>query len=136
MPVRLTAADERHIVRIARREPKLTYRALQEAAGVNVHNRTIGRHLAEYGIKNWRAKKRPKLLEVHAQLRLEFARRHQNWTVAQWRNVIFLDECSLERGSGKETTWVFRTPTQKWDHEMIEEVYKGKDIVQMFWAGF
>ena len=44
---------------------------------------------------------------------------------------MWSDECSVERGTGKNREWVFRTPVQKWDREMIETYKKGKDISVM-----
>ena len=67
--------------------------------------------------------------------RLQWAKIHMNWTLDQWCTVIFSDECSLERGSGGQRIWVFRTPSQKWDKEMIEPYKKGKDIRIMIWGG-
>jgi hypothetical protein len=37
----------------------------------------------------------------------------------------------VERGKGKKQEWVFRTPQQKWDKEMIQPVKKGKDVSVM-----
>jgi transposase len=53
-----------------------------------------------------------------------------------WQNVIFSDECSYERGSGKNATWVFRTAKQKWDKEMIEPKKKKGGVAIMVWGGF
>jgi hypothetical protein len=44
---------------------------------------------------------------------------------------MWSDECSVERGKGKAVTWVFRTPTQKYDKEMIDPYKKGKDVSVM-----
>ena len=63
-----------------------------------------------------------------AALRLAWAKEHLEWTQEQWDKVIFLDECSVERGTGGRRVWVWRTPSQKWDKEMIELYKKGKDI--------
>jgi len=38
--------------------------------------------------------------------------------------------------SDKKQQWVFRTPGEKWDKEMIQHVKKGKDISVMVWAAF
>jgi hypothetical protein len=38
------------------------------------------------------------------------------------------------RGSGKDRQWVFRTPCQNWDKEMIEQTPKGKGVSVMVWA--
>lgn len=42
----------------------------------------------------------------------------------------------MERGKGEKRVWVFRTPGEKWNKDMILGKNKGKDICQMFWAGF
>jgi hypothetical protein len=41
-------------------------------------------------------------------------------TAEEWGLYMWSDECSVERGRGKATEWVFRTPTQKWHREMIQ----------------
>jgi len=135
-PAKLDDRDERTILRLARTLPAINYKKLQERAGTNVHKRTVYRLLKEHGITNWIAKKRPLLTPVNAQKRLAFALAHQHWGYTEWSKVIWSDECSFERGSGKDRKWVFRTPQQKWDHNMIQEVPKGKDLCQMVWGAF
>jgi hypothetical protein len=49
---------------------------------------------------------------------------------------MWSDECSVERGSGAAPQWVFRTPPQKWDKEMVQTYKKGKDISVMVWGCF
>lgn len=46
----------------------------------------------------------------------------------------FSDECSIARGSGHNTTWVWRLPSQKWSHKMIEAVPTGRQPACMVWA--
>jgi len=48
--------------------------------------------------------------------------------------VKFSDECSVQRGSGRETEWVFRFPHEKYRPDMITEKEKGKKISQMVWG--
>jgi transposase len=47
---------------------------------------------------------------------------------------MWSDECSAEWGKGKSGEWVFCTPTQKWQKEMVTTYKKGKDISVMVWA--
>jgi hypothetical protein len=49
---------------------------------------------------------------------------------------MWSDKCSVERGRGKAITWVFRTPLQKYDKEMVDSYKKGKDISVMVWGCF
>lgn len=53
-----------------------------------------------------------------------------------WKKYMWSDECSIERGRGKQNEWVFRTPLQKWDTEMIQTYGTGKDIKTMVWGCF
>jgi hypothetical protein len=84
------------------------------------------------GITNWIAKKRPMLSIADAQNRLKFAREMKDF--GDWRRTYFSDECSFERGSGKDREWAFRLPNEQWNHNMIQETRKGHDISQMFFA--
>lgn len=65
-----------------------------------------------------------------------WARRHRNWSWDRWLRVIWSDECSVERGSGRERRWAYRQPHQKWSKEMVNPYQKGKDISIMVWGGF
>ena len=56
-PKKLSTRDERHILRIVRRDPKITYKELIRRSGVAVSDDTIYRLLKEEGIINWIAKK-------------------------------------------------------------------------------
>jgi hypothetical protein len=49
-----------------------------------------------------------------------------------WKN-LWSDECSAERGKGKMGKWVFCTPAQKWDPEMVQTYKKSKDLSVMVW---
>ena len=71
-----------------------------------------------------------------ALLRLKWARDHEHWGYRQWLRIIWSDECSVELGKGKKRVWVFRTPKQKWDKEMIEPYHKRKLGSVMIWGAF
>jgi hypothetical protein len=136
-PRLLTSRDERSILRYARSAPKISYRQIKKAVGIQCCNKTLQRLLARHNIVNWRAKKRPLLTEEHAQKRLQWANKYKDWTREDWAKVVWSDECSVERGSGERgTEWCFRTPQQKWNKEMIQTRKKGKDHCYMIWAAF
>ena len=79
-PPALSRVDRRNILRIVRRNPKITYAILKLEAGVTVHRNTIYRLLKEEGITNWLAKKRPLLTPEVVVKRLQWAKTHRNWT--------------------------------------------------------
>ena len=49
---------------------------------------------------------------------------------------MWSDECLVERGSGKQNTWVFGLHTDKWKPNMVDTYKTGKDIKVMVWACF
>jgi hypothetical protein len=70
-------------------------------------------------IAHWRTKKRLELSPKNAADRLLWCKVRRHWTVEDWRKYMFTDECSVERGKGKEIEWVFGLPTDKWKPEIV-----------------
>ena len=128
--------DERKILRQVRLHPKCTYADVRKACVVTLCDSTLKTILKKHGILNWRARKRPALTEEHAAARLAWCLLRKDWGVEEWVKYMWSDECSVERGSGASQTWVFCTPVQKWNKEMIETYKKGKDISVMVWGCF
>ena len=135
-PNLLSVRDHRHLIRTARINPRIKYRELLEKTGLSCSKSTAYRALKAYGLTNWLAKKRPLLTPEVAALRLTWCKEREAWTKNQWLKVIWSDECSVERGTGKERAWVFRFPDEKWKKEMIQPYKKGKGVSIMVWAGF
>ena len=50
--------------------------------------------------------------------------------------ICWSDECSVERGRGKNAEWCFRTPAQKWDRNMIQTYNCKKNMKVMVWGAF
>jgi len=135
-PKSYTERDERSILRIIRTNPKITLKKLKEEVEGDFSRWTLARIFDKYNIKKWMAAKRLMLKKEHAKLRLQWAKDRIDWDEDEWSVVIWSDECSVERGSGRQRQWVFRTPQQKWDSDMIQEYKKGKDMKIMVWAAF
>jgi hypothetical protein len=66
--------------------------------------------------------KRPHLHARVAKLRLDWALAHQNWTLEDWRHIIWSDECSVEIGKCKRHKWVFHLNfhNEKWKKEYVD----------------
>lgn len=79
-------------------------------------------------------KKRPRLIEDHAKARLAWCIERKDWTIEDWKRVIFSDECSVERGAGKRPRWVWCYKGQRFDPINIDPYDKGRDILVMVWA--
>ena len=56
--------------------------------------------------------------------------------MVEWSNIIWSDECLVEKGSRKQRTWVFRFFEEKWTKKMIQPFPKRKGVNVMVWACF
>jgi hypothetical protein len=101
---------------------------------LDICRRTYSRFLETHNIKKWLAKKRPALTDDLAADRLAWAKIHVEWTSAEWAKIWFSDEALIELSRGKKRVWVFRTPIQKWDKNMIDPSAKGKQLSVMIWG--
>ena len=135
-PPKLSEHDKRHLIRVTRMNPHTTYARIKLQCGLDCSTDTIYRVLKEYGLINWLAKKRPLLSPEAAAKRLAWCLERRHWRYEDWLKIMWSDECSVERGSGKERRWVFRFPYEKWEKEMIQPYLKGKGVSVMVWGAF
>ena len=98
----------------------LSARDLKSEAAISRSNATLYRILRNEGITNWICKKRPYLSEEVAKKRYEWVQARKYWSWEEWSNVIFSDECSVERRAGAQRQWAFRKPHEKWNKDMIQ----------------
>lgn len=103
--------DDRFLVVNALRRRTVTSTQLQgmirQVRNVNISSRTVRRRLIEVNLSNRRPATGPLLTPRHRSLRLRFARNHVNWTVDDWKKVLFSDETriSLSSPDGRERVW-------------------------------
>lgn len=56
--------------------------------------------------------------------RLQFAREHVNWTVEDWKNVIFTDESTFEIGKVYQRERVLRKKNQQFTDANVKVTFK------------
>lgn len=135
-PIRYTDRDDRIMIKCMRLHPKMTFHARRAHTGLQMSN-SYQRKLAKAcHLHHWVAKIRPALTEGHARDRYDWCRARAHWTVAQWKEYIFSDECSAERGAGQQRVWVWGIPSEKWKPENVQTKKAGKQIRVMVWACF
>ena len=98
----------------------------------------MDRILREANIKKSLAKSRPRLKPEHVAKRLRWATVHRDWTVEDFKRVIWSNECSVEISKDPRQQWVFREPEEEWLAECIHPKKKDKGISLMvlrcFWG--
>lgn len=109
--------DDRFIVSTSLRNRHLTgvdvQQQLRRVRGVAVSEWTVRRRLKAANLTPKRAATGPKLTAAHRQARLQFAREHINWTIAQWQSVLFTDECRMCLHGNDRRARVYRLPGER-----------------------
>ncbi len=98
-----TIREDHRLKRMAlqnRRAPSrlLSYQ-LADETGKQVPSRTVRRRLSEIGVNARRPRKNPLLTETHRRLRLGWATTHTQWTLDDWKSVLFTDESKVSIGN-------------------------------------
>ena len=110
-PSKLSSCDKQSIIRQIT-TGKLD-NAVQATKFINsiipdlVSAQTVRRTLKEVGLRSATKKKVPMLKASYRQHRLKFARDHENWTVEDWKRVLWSDETKINRigSDGKVYVW-------------------------------
>lgn len=90
-----TSSQDRMLVRKSKINPTLSAVDLNRelaASGTNVHVTTVRRRLLAAGRKARRPIKKQLLTTAMCKKRLAWAKAHANWTIEDWKNVMFSDE--------------------------------------------
>lgn len=72
-----------------------------------VSPQTVRNALKKNNLRSIVKQKRPLLKKAHRQNRLKFAQYHENWTVEDWKRVLWSDETKINRigSDGRVYTW-------------------------------
>jgi transposase len=106
---------------------------VREECQVTVSVDTVRRVLRAAGLKSKVKQKKPKLNERHIKDRLEFARRHEHWTIDDWKHVIFSDETKVNRFCSDGRSWCWIRDEQSCDLRQVKQTVKFGGGSIMLW---
>lgn len=137
-PRALTEEQRDHVYDIVNHSnPHIKMRDLLREVNNDCKKRCMQSLLRAMDKKKWLQKKRPFITPAHAKARLEWAIRHQAYTLNDWMKVSWSDECTIERGVGIKPIWTFTRPKDQLREGDIQAVRcSGKGVKKMFWAAF
>ena len=103
------------------------------AHGTDVSCKTVKRRLTkDFGLKAFKPAKKPRLTPAMKLKRLNFAKKHINWSREQWSRVIFSDESCLQQfGSRKHSVW--RPVGKRFDEKYTQQTMKHSPKI-MIWG--
>ena len=111
-PRKLSPRDISHGVRLITTAKATTAvdvkKSFEEMNNITVSAETVRRDLKKHGMKAVVQAKKPKLTQRHKKLRMEFATKYKDWTVEDWKRVIWSDETKINRCGSDGKKWVWK----------------------------
>jgi hypothetical protein len=107
---------------------------LREEFNVDVSDLTVRRALQEAGLRAKEKKAKPKLSPKNIAARFDFARRHQYWTVDDWKRVIWSDKTRINRFSSDGRSWCWARDGEGLQPRHVKETVKHGGGSVMIWG--
>ena len=132
-----TPRDDHAIRRIAVRSPMSSaskIRSLLLAKGTDISRRTVSRRLVDdFDLKAHKPAHKPRLTQAMKSKRLAFAKKHVKWTIQQWQQVLFSDECTVQQLTNRKR-YVRRPSGKRFSERYTIQTMKHPPSV-MIWGG-
>jgi len=97
-------------------------------------SKTVRRHLKKAGMKAVVKKKKPLLSARHRKARREFAEAHLEWTVEDWKHVVWSDETKINRLGSDGRRWVYKKAGEPLNDRLVEGTLKFGGGSVMVWG--
>ena len=107
---------------------------VQGWSSTSFSTQTLRRGLKRSGMVPVVKKKRPLLKPHHRKARLEFAERHQEWTVEDWKRVIWSDETKINRLGSDGRKYVWKEEGEGLSDRLVEGTVKFGGGNLMMWG--
>ena len=85
----------KRVVRSNQRKTTVELRAMFNTESKSISTRTMQRELKGLGLNSCVVIRKPPISQADWKKRLQFAREHKDWTVEQWKKVMWSDESRL-----------------------------------------
>ena len=135
-PRKTTVRDDNAMRRVVLRSPMSSCKKVKsvlQSKGTNISISTVSRRLSkEFKLPSRKPAKKPRLTETMMKKRLDFALRHQHWTVSQWQKVLFSDESSIQQFVARKR-FVRRPKGKRFDAKYTVQTMKHPPS-QMIWG--
>lgn len=107
---------------------------LETNLNINVDESTIRRALKDAGLQAMKKEKKPKLSDKNIKERLKFAKQHKDWTLEDWKHVIWSDETKINRFCSDGYSWCWVNDTSNLQEHQISQTVKHGGGSIMIWG--
>ena len=137
-PPKISSVEDRYAVRLITSQKAdnavQVSRALSDITNQPIHPNTVRRHLKKSGMKAVVKKKRPLLSVKHRKSRLAFANAHKDWTIEDWKRVIWSDETKINRLGSDGRNWCWKRPGEGLSDRLVQGTLKFGGGSLMLWG--
>lgn len=130
----LDTRDARHATLMIAREEASNAVELQKKAFQGVSPRTIQRRLKDQGLVCRVKKKKPYLSKTAKDARRRWAMEHINWTVEDWKRVVFSDESKFQLFHSDGREYCYIKPGQTLSKRAVKKTVKHGGGRVMVWG--
>ena len=131
-PKVLTEEDTEDLIEHCEEDRVASVRERKDDLELEASIATINRALLGMGYKAYSARKKPLLSLDNIQDRINFALEHQDWSVEDWHNVVFTDECAFRLVNSNGRTRIRRLEEEEWEEGTYQASGVGKSV--MVWG--
>jgi len=135
-PRKTSEREDRYILRALQQNNDLPLRDITNKVALGISETTLRRRRSEAGLGSYIAAQKPGLTADHIRKRLEWAEKYKDWTIEDWKKVIWSDECSVWIGVNPRRQWVIRPPGERLNRKYVKKTFKGAHVKVMVWACF
>jgi hypothetical protein len=107
---------------------------LKDIINTPITSQTVHSHLKTTGMRAVVKRKRPLLKPHHRKSRLEFAERHLEWTLEDWKRVIWSDETKINRLGSDGRKYVWKNVGEGLNDRLVEGTVKFGGGNLMMWG--
>ncbi|EUC67713.1 transposase, partial [Rhizoctonia solani AG-3 Rhs1AP] len=137
-PRKLNPTATRHAVRLVTNGSAVNTRQatqiLSNIAGEPISTNTVRRALKQAGLKPKKKVKKPKLTPDHIKARIQFAQAHKDWTIEDWKRVLWSDETKFKRLGSDGVHWVWVRPGEELSDRLTLPTMSFGGGGLMFWG--
>lgn len=132
--------EDQSLIIMSKMNRKLTAPEIQmrfnESHDRQISLSTVKERLQKAGLNGRVSIKKPLLRRGNKKKRLEWAHAHKNWTVDDWKQVLWTDESKFEMFGQKRRVYVRRGPSEKMHPDAITPTVKHAGGSVMVWGCF
>ena len=107
-----------------------------ETNAIEISNRTVQRRLTEKGLFGRRPAKKPWISKKNVLARMKFAVEHENWTIEDWKKVLWSDESKFNLWNNDGVGYVRRPVNQRFNPKYTTPTVKFGGGNIMVWGCF